>query len=93
MNGLTGPERGQLRDRLESWFGDPRQSFLVIDLAPVVEEIIAAREKALAEKIVALTWSPAVCDTVSGTVSPPRRKTHVRVRDIDAALAREQVTP
>lgn len=46
---------------------------------------------AVRNAIEALTWFPATRDAVSGRVTPPRRKTHVRVRDIDAALAR--VTP
>lgn len=45
------------------------------------------------DAILALTWFPAVRDAVSGRVSPPRRKTHIRVRDIDAALDRHCLTP
>lgn len=40
-------------------------------------------------RVEALTWFPALRDTVSGRVTPPRRKTHVRVRDLLAALAPE----
>lgn len=40
---LTAAERNLLAERLVSWFGDERQAFLVSQIAPAVERIIAAR--------------------------------------------------
>lgn len=37
--GLTDKDRADLHARLESWFGDDRQAFLVSHLAPVVDRI------------------------------------------------------
>lgn len=37
--GLTDRDRADLHARLESWFGDDRQAFLVSHLAPVVDRI------------------------------------------------------
>lgn len=38
---LTDAEREALRAQLESWFGDPRQAFLVSEIAPVVAHVKA----------------------------------------------------
>ena len=40
---LTDSEREALAQRLEDWFGDFRQSFLVSHLQPVIEQIVTAR--------------------------------------------------
>lgn len=40
---LTTEERSLLAKPLVSWFGDERQSFLVTQIAPTVERILAAR--------------------------------------------------
>lgn len=45
-----------------------------------------AKAWAVIARVEALTWYPATRDAVSGNVRPPWRKTHVRVRDIEAAL-------
>ncbi len=47
---LTAAERGLLADRFVSWFGDERQAFLVSQIAPVVERIIATRVAELQSK-------------------------------------------
>lgn len=47
---------------------------------------VAARDNAALARIQALMWNDATRDVVSGRVSPPTLKTHVRVRDILAAL-------
>ena len=68
---LTAFERGLLADRFVSWFGDERQAFLVSQIAPVVERIIATRVAELQSKALEMSRKAEQAERRAET---PRRR-------------------
>lgn len=89
--GLTDKDRADLHARLESWFGDDRQAFLVSHLAPVVDRIKAeACAQAVADYRAAFFRALERCEELKTSVAERQRNALEMARKAEQAERRAE---